>query len=229
MWFINSRIALIFLTLVLPLASVNMNISANFLYNFNIFENEPRWFKSLDNASNMSPILKTSLNAHAREPSKLSRPILENSRRKQRWRDFELNSKSAISRTIPEILRFESSVPVHPTRNSLRSLNISLDRPKILRKRDFFSSVNPVGSNMSVLQDTFSYLTDDGTAEFGGECTHNQSEDVINKQQRFLDYLTAGVSSSYKNITIGFLSSFIYNKVSTIGFLTDYLQAYLLI
>ena len=49
------------------------------------------------------------------------------------------------------------------------------------------------------------------------KCTYNQSEDATLQQQLFLDnYLTGVKNYTYQNITIGFLSSFVYNKVRII-------------
>lgn len=56
------------------------------------------------------------------------------------------------------------------------------------------------------------------------KCSHEQFRDTVKKQKDYIDnYLTQSYNDSRENITIGFLSSFTYNKVGSFVFFVFFL------
>ena len=59
--------------------------------------------------------------------------------------------------------------------------------------------------------------SEDDYFSFGGQCTTTQTKNASEQQEFFIDnYLTGSKRKDYENITIGFLSSFVDNKVRSL-------------
>lgn len=121
-------------------------------------------------------------------------------------KDSNINfSPSPLVKLDQKLRSFKKTQSIKPTIHNKNDTNIKKKRKS---KYEFSSSSSSKTNNKKL--ESFSKLD---------QCTTQQTEASKQKHEDYLKhYLTGSYNSSEENITIGFLSSFTYNKVCSIEF-----------